>query len=52
MKKAEMGIREVIYLILAIFVIILVFVFLGFFEEIREGLVNFFRSNSLLESFK
>ena len=50
-KKGEIGIKEVIYLIIAVLVIILALLFLGFFDEIKEGLVNFF-SGSILETFR
>ena len=50
--KGTMGIKEVIYLIIGIIIIILALMFFGFFDEIKIGLVDFFRSNSLLESLK
>lgn len=52
MKKGDIGIKEVIYLIVGIFLIILVLLFLGFFGDIKNGLVNFFMNNNLLERFK
>lgn len=52
MKNGEMGIREVVYLLIGVVIIILVLIFFGFFGEIKEGLINFFSNNNLLEKFK
>ena len=52
MNHGEMGIREIVYLVLAVLIIILSLLFLGFFGEIKEALITFFSGNSLLESFK
>ncbi len=52
LNKGEIGIKEVIYLIIGILVIILVLVFLGFFGDIKEGLIKFFSSNNVLEKLK
>ena len=44
-----MGIREIIYLLIGLVIIIIVLTFLGSFDEFKEGLIGFF--SNFLENF-